>query len=249
MNNALSVFQYQEKEVRTAEFIYGEEDGGGKETVFIAKDVAEVLGYKWQSALVSRVPGNWKGVIPINTLKGKQSLIFLSEEGLYFFLSRSDKEKAIPFQKWIAGEVLPSIRKTGKYEALPTDPRKLMALALIEAQKVIDEKDEQLAIAKPKAEALDRIATADGSLCITNAAKDLQVRPKDLFNWLTGNKWIYRRMGGHWCGYQDKIQQGLLEHKVVTISQSDGTDRMTEQVRVTSKGIARISELLEKEAA
>ena len=133
--------------------------------------------------------------------------------------------------------------------ALPTDPRRLIALALVEAQKVIEEKDELLAIAKPKAEALDRIATSDGSLCITNAAKDLQVRPKDLFDWLNSNKWVYRRMGGHWCGYQDKIQQGLLEHKVVTISQSDGTDRMTEQVRITSKGIARISQLLGKEAA
>jgi len=41
----------------------------------------------------------------------------LAEQGLYFFLGRSDKPAALPFQKWIAGEVLPSIRKTGEYRA------------------------------------------------------------------------------------------------------------------------------------
>lgn len=39
----------------------------------------------------------------------------LSEHGLYFFLNRSDKPKALPFQKQVAGEILPSIRKTGRY--------------------------------------------------------------------------------------------------------------------------------------
>jgi prophage antirepressor-like protein len=39
----------------------------------------------------------------------------ISEQGLYFFLGRSDKPAALPFQKWLAGEVLPSIRKTGSY--------------------------------------------------------------------------------------------------------------------------------------
>ena len=40
----------------------------------------------------------------------------LSEPGLYFFLGRSDKPKALPFQKWVAGEVIPTIRKTGEYK-------------------------------------------------------------------------------------------------------------------------------------
>lgn len=46
-------------------------------------------------------------------------MLTLSEQGLYFFLGRSDKPKALPFQKWLAGEVLPAIRKTGKYEKQP----------------------------------------------------------------------------------------------------------------------------------
>jgi len=102
-----------------------------------------------------------------------------------------------------------------------------------------------LALAAPKAEALDRIARADGSLCITSAAKDLQVRPKDLFAWLQQNQWIYRRMGGaSWLGYQDRIQQGLLEHKVTTVSSSDGSEKIAEQVRITPKGLSRLAQAL-----
>lgn len=101
----------------------------------------------------------------------------------------------------------------------------------------------RLAIAAPKADALDRIASADGSTCITDAAKVLQVRPKDLFSWLQAHQWIYRRQGGAgWLAYQQRIQQGYLEHKVTTVERSDGTEKVIEAVRVTRKGLARLAE-------
>jgi prophage antirepressor-like protein len=86
----------------------------------VVKDAAEALGYQWQPNLVNHVPYEWKGINPINTPGGIQDMLCLSEQGLYFFLGRSDKPKALPFQQWIAGEVVPSIRKTGKYE-IPQD--------------------------------------------------------------------------------------------------------------------------------
>ena len=50
-------------------------------------------------------------------------MLCLSEQGLYFFVCRSDKPKALPFQKWLAGEVLPALRRTGEYRtALTPDP-------------------------------------------------------------------------------------------------------------------------------
>lgn len=102
-----------------------------------------------------------------------------------------------------------------------------------------------LAIAAPKAQALDRIATADGSTCITDAAKVLQIRPKDLFKWLQAHQWIYRRQGGAgWLAYQHRIQQGYLEHKVTTVERSDGTEKVIEAVRVTRKGLVRLSEMV-----
>lgn len=70
-----------------------------------------------------------------------------------------------------------------------------------------------LAEATPKVQALERISRADGDCCITDAAKLLKVRPRELFDWLSANAWIYKRNGrGAWIGYQDKVQAGYLRH-------------------------------------
>lgn len=124
------------------------------------------------------------------------------------------------------------------------DPTTMRSLLLNYSEKVIalENKNAELA---PKAEALDRIAAADGSTCVTNAAKDLQVRPKALFDFLSQNKWIYRRQGGTgWIAYQDKLQKGLVEHKVTVVSRGDGTEKVTEQVLITARGLARLAEII-----
>jgi prophage antirepressor-like protein len=91
------------------------------ELLFIAKDIAESLGYTWNgSSRIEHVPEEWRGITSVVTPYGTQEMAYLTEQGLYFFLGRSDKKEALPFQKWIAGEVIPSIRKTGKYE-IPRD--------------------------------------------------------------------------------------------------------------------------------
>ncbi|CAN7658256.1 BRO family protein [Aquipseudomonas alcaligenes] len=104
-------FSFEKKQVRTLLV-----DG---QPWFVAKDVICSLGYAKSSSpakLTEHVPEQWKGVNPIHTLGGNQKLLMLSEQGLYFFLGRSDKPKALPVQMWVAGEVLPSIRKHGRYE-------------------------------------------------------------------------------------------------------------------------------------
>ena len=108
--NSVQVFSGPDFSVRTIE------DNG--EIWFVAKDVAKALEYKENSnpsRLVQSVPEMWKGVKRIHTLGGEQELLCLSEQGVYFFLGRSDKKKALPYQMWIAGDVVPSIRKTGNY--------------------------------------------------------------------------------------------------------------------------------------
>jgi len=120
-------------------------------------------------------------------------------------------------------------------------PEALRLAADLAEQKA--KSDAALAIAAPKAEALDRIAAADGSNCITDAAKVLQIRPKDLFSWLQSHQWIYRRQGcTGWLAYQQRIQQGYLEHKVTTVERGDGSERVVESVRVTRRGLARLAE-------
>ena len=131
------------------------------------------------------------------------------------------------------------------------NPANLSRLQLIELamqaeqeRLVLEAKVGELA---PKAEALDRISTADvGSLCITNAAKALQVPPKKLFSWMQEHQWIYRRAGNSgWIAYQHRIQCGWLEHKVTTVERSDGTEKVVEQVLVTPKGLAKLSAFVE----
>lgn len=102
----------------------------------------------------------------------------------------------------------------------------------------------------PKVEAFARIADAEGSLCMRDAAKALQIRPIDLKNLLIVNRWIYGRPGHTgWLAYQDKIQQGLMTHKVDTVTRQDGTEKVVEQVRVTPKGITRLAQMLQAKAA
>lgn len=128
--------------------------------------------------------------------------------------------------------------------AMLTGPQ-LMAAALIEADATMKAQAKQIEVMQEDVEAFDRIAKADGSLCVTDAAKALQMRPKDLFGWLRENGWIYKRPGsGHDLGYQSKTASGLLEHKVTTVLRADGSEKVTEQVRVTPKGLAKLAKLI-----
>jgi phage antirepressor YoqD-like protein len=124
------------------------------------------------------------------------------------------------------------------------DPATMRSLLLGYSEKVLT-LESAVKVLEPKAIALDRLSAGDGSQCITDSAKALKMQPKALFTWLQSINWIYKRVGGkNWLGYQDKIKQGLIEHKLTTISRSDGSEKVTEQALLTPKGITRLSEIL-----
>lgn len=113
MTNEIQVFSKGEFQVRSIE-----ENG----TIwFVAKDIAQALDYeRFDSNLILKVPECWKGTKRIRTrsengIEQEREMLCLTEQGVYFFLGRSDKPKALPYQMWIAGEVVPSIRATGSY--------------------------------------------------------------------------------------------------------------------------------------
>lgn len=116
MSNAIQPFAFEDKLVRTLL----DEQG---EPWFVAKDVALALGYQWNGAArIAHVPEEWRRVTSVVTLRGDaQDMQILSEQGLYFFVARSDKPAALPFQRWLAGEVLPSLRRTGSYALTEQD--------------------------------------------------------------------------------------------------------------------------------
>ena len=115
MSNAIQPFAFEDHLVRTIM-----DDGG--EPWFVAKDVALALGYQWNGFKnIQHVPEEWRLVESVSTSFGEKQTWFLSEQGLYFFVARSDKPAALPFQRWLAGEVLPSLRRTGSYALTEQD--------------------------------------------------------------------------------------------------------------------------------
>lgn len=133
--------------------------------------------------------------------------------------------------------------------AVLNDPTAMRGLLLTYTEKVIS-LEQAVAEQAPQVATLNRIAAADGSLCMRDAAKVLQVRPVDLRRWLVVHGWVYQRPGhSGWLAYQERIQQGVMCHKVTTVQREDGTDKVVEQARITPKGIARIGAELAKAAA
>lgn len=126
---------------------------------------------------------------------------------------------------------------------LLSDPSHLRTLLLENVEKVLALQGEVEEM-RPQVQALERIAVSEGSMCITDAAKTLQVQPKALFSYLREHHWIYTRQGDNtYIAYQAKLMAGLLEHKTTVVTRSDGSEKTTTQVRVTPKGLTRLAKL------
>lgn len=124
----LQLFKYQEKEIR---FV-----GTSDTPEWVANDVLDILHPDLDKSnrknVLKKIPSEWLGGTKIMTRsengaeQGRQVKTLL-EPGLYWLIARSNSEMALPFQKWLFEEVIPSIRKTGAYgqpqaPALPPQP-------------------------------------------------------------------------------------------------------------------------------
>jgi prophage antirepressor-like protein len=87
--------------------------------VFIAADVCRVLGIANISDACSSLDEDEKGIATVDTPGGAQDLLHVTESGLYSLVLRSRKRQAKAFKKWITSDVLPSIRKNGRFEVAP----------------------------------------------------------------------------------------------------------------------------------
>lgn len=135
--NAVQVFENAGRSLRVVEI--------SKEPWFVAADVCDALEIGNASLAVNGradrpndgLDEDEKGVATVNTLRGEQEMLIVSESGLYSLIFKSRKREARTFRRWVTHDVLPSIRKTGRYEApkrekfqIPqTLPQALRALA------------------------------------------------------------------------------------------------------------------------
>lgn len=136
---------------------------------FVAKDVAEQLGYVWNgTSRIEHVPELWRGVTSVVTPSGSQQMAVLSEQGLYFFLGRSDKPGALPLQMWVAGDVIPSIRKTGSYQRPMTPAEQLLAQAQTMVTIERQQAEQQVALERVERQVADLSQTMVWDHCPQN---------------------------------------------------------------------------------
>ncbi len=110
MNTAQVIpFRFETREVRTLLI--------DDQIWFVASDVCRILAFgNSRQALSSHVDNEEKGVQVMDTPGGEQKLTVVNESGLYSLIFGSRKPEAKRFKKWVTAEVLPAIRKYGRYE-------------------------------------------------------------------------------------------------------------------------------------
>lgn len=125
--NSISVFHYTDKDIRTVVI-----DG---EAWFVANDICEMLDIASSRTALTRLGDSMKGVHTMDTLGGPQDMAIINEAGLYKLAFTSRKPEAEGFTDFVAGTILPTIRKTGQYSAKPMTQAELLAA---QAQIMVD---------------------------------------------------------------------------------------------------------------
>lgn len=127
-----SVFSFENAQVRAL--------GTPDLPLFVAVDAAGALGYKDKTnAIKQHVDPEDIIKSEIETAGGRQTVNCVNESGLYALIFGSKLESAKRFKRWVTSEVLPTIRKTGHYEAqttiTPAEQRAIQREVAIRAHK------------------------------------------------------------------------------------------------------------------
>ena len=234
--NELQIFDNEEfGEIRTVTI--------DNEPWFVGKDVAEALGYaEPRSAVSKKVEECDRGVAEMETPSGKQKMTTINESGLYALIFGSKLESAKRFKHWVTSEVLPSIRKTGGYDMKQPQGKELLALAVLEAQKTIEEQTAQIEEMKPHAILGQAITTANTSILVGDLAKILRQNGVDigaqrLFGWMRENGYLIKRKGSDWnLPTQKSMDMGLFEIKESVHIDGNGCNKISRTPKISGKG-------------
>ncbi|WP_375667074.1 antA/AntB antirepressor family protein [Bartonella sp. CL26QHWL] len=116
-------------------------------------------------------------------------------------------------------------------------------------QGQISQKDTIIEDLKPKAMALESLQRSDGLFGLTEAAKVLEMQPKQFILFLQKKGWVYRRtFGAHLLPYQDKIQKGLMDCPTITLQTASGIEKVIPAAKITAKGIGVLSQELKRQS-
>ena len=170
------------------------------ETFFVGKDVAEALGYSDpQKAIRMHVDDDDKLTGQIVVSGQNRKAIVINESGLYALILSSKLPQAKTFKRWVTSEVLPAIRKTGRYELTSTELKQLAG----------------------KAEYCDEVLESISCLTTTQIAKELSMTVYDLTRLLEHQKVMYKQ-GGHWLLYADFARKGYAKSRTSSYRDLEG---------------------------
>ncbi|BBK75870.1 phage antirepressor [Clostridium butyricum] len=216
------------------------------ESYFVAKDIAEKLGYSETNALTKRLD---EDEFISDKLEGmNMKSILINESGLYNAVLGSKLPNAKKFKKWITRDVLPSIRKNGMYatDELLDNPDLLIAAAtkLKEERKARFEAERKIKLLEPKAQFYDCVAGSKDSIEMGHVAKVLGIKGmgrNKIFSLLRNEKVLDRNN----IPYQQYVDLGyfrVLEQKYTV---SSGETKINIKTMVFQKGIDFIRKKIE----
>ena len=232
--NELKQFNFENNQVRTLLI--------NDEPWFVGKDVAEILEYQNGSRDINRhVDEEDKRKVMLFDCNQDKETIIINESGLYSLILSSKMPNAKKFKHWVTSEVLPQIRKTGSYATPQLTGEELMAKALIEAKSVLERQNKQIIEMKPKALFADTVAASDSSILVGQEAKLIsqsgcKMGQNRFFAWLRENGYLCSKGENYNMPTQKSREMDLIEIKIRTISNPDGSVRETKTPVITGKG-------------
>lgn len=171
--NKLRQFNFEGNQVRT---VIGEDN----EPRFVASDVARILGYEQPHIAINRHCDDVTNHHVIDKYGRRQKAKVIPEPDVYRLIMKSRTPRAKKFERWVMEEVLPTIRKTGKYNLKELPDRKQLAQMVIDAENEMEEYKKALDEAKPKAAYHDEVLQSKSSYITTQIAKELGMSATEL---------------------------------------------------------------------
>ena len=197
------------------------------ETFFVGKDVAKALGYKNQSkAIQQHVDKEDKGTLPIRDSAYETRAIIINESGLYALVLSSKLEQARVFKRWVTSEVLPAIRRTGRYELLPSEVRLLAS----------------------QADYCQQVLLSVSCYTMTQVAKEMSMTVYDLTRRLLQRGIIYYQSSQYML-YADFARKGYAKTRTDWRKCRDGKNRSTVRLVWTESGRQFLHDFCEEEKA
>ena len=212
------------------------------EPMFVAGDVAKILGYRMASDMTRRLEEDEKGTRSVRTPGGEQQMAVITEPGLYSAILGSRVPEARAFKRWVTHEVLPALRRDGGYMvARDETPEQTMARAVLLAQATIDRQRDRIAELEPKALFADAVAASDGTCLVGELAKmmrqnGVEVGQNRLFAMLREDGYLGNVGQNRNVPTQRAMDLGLFRIKETAVTHSDGHVTLSRTPKVTGKG-------------